>query len=78
MIKKIRLQKHFICAKEIQGLRNKTRSKLVLRVLDSVRSLLDDHYHDIISDSEFIKWGHIYYNPNGIKISRKKDYAKSL
>jgi len=39
---------------------------------DSSRCLLDSHYHDIISDSEFMKWGHIYYNEGGKKCKRGK------
>jgi hypothetical protein len=33
----------------------------VLRVLDTLRSSLDDEYHSIITYEDFYKYGHIYY-----------------
>lgn len=80
MVKKIRLAKHFRCSKRFfnardilhqlmfdMSLPSEIRRKLISveKLLETPRSLLDDHYHDIISDAEFNKYGHIYYNVKG-------------
>jgi alpha-amylase/alpha-mannosidase (GH57 family) len=45
------------------GLNKKNQIKLLQAqdAIDSIRSFLDDHYHSLITDKEFKKWGHIYY-----------------
>ena len=43
------------------------------KILQAPRSLLDDHYHHLICNSEFVEWSHIYYNEGG----KKESYRKS-
>jgi len=63
----------FILDKNIK-LRKKEQTRLLsaIKDLEAVRSLLDDHYHELITHKQFIKWGHIYYNEKGEKRPREE------
>lgn len=59
--------------KNLSRIRLQNRLFTIKELLQSPRSLLDDHYHHLISDSEFMDWSHIYYNKDGKKESRRGD-----
>lgn len=84
--RKILLDCHFFCAREwykghdkmMEFCRNQKTKKEQMKVykalcqMDHARSLLDDHYHDLISDKEFMAWGHLWYSGDG-KIHDRRD-----
>lgn len=59
--------------KNIPRVRLQKRLFTIKEILQSPKCLLDDHYHHLISNSEFMDWGHIYYNQDGKKESRRSD-----
>lgn len=77
--RKILLDYHFFCAKRffkgrevliemIRSLPTKQEQSRAYAALDNMnhaRSLLDDHYHGLISDKEFSHWGHLWYSGDG-------------
>jgi len=82
-----RLGKHFRASKKCYEARQKIRELLydkeipakkrkcfisILNKIETMRCLLDDHYHDIITDSEFSEWGHIYYDEKGERDRKTK------
>lgn len=86
--RKILLDYHFFCAKEFYKGREKflefaksqkTKKEQMkvynaLAKMDHSKSLLDDHYHNLISDKEFTFWGHLWYSGDG-KIHDRRDNA---
>lgn len=87
-LRKTLLDYHFFCAKEFYKGRKtltelarsqKTKKDLLkvynaLKQVDHVRSLLDDHYHNLISSNEFNAWGHLWYSEDGKIHSRREDF----
>jgi len=77
--RKILLDYHFFCSREFfkgkEKMREfaktlKTKKEQIkfynaLDAMDHSRSLLDDHYHNLISDKEFSSWGHLWYSEDG-------------
>ncbi len=84
--RKVLLDYHFFCARErikgVEILREickslKTKKEQMkfhsaMSKIDHSRSLLDDHYHNLISDKEFMHWGHLWYSEDG-KIHDRRD-----
>tara|TARA_R110000868_G_scaffold321250_2_gene582314 strand:- start:1315 stop:1611 length:297 start_codon:yes stop_codon:yes gene_type:complete len=81
----MRLRRHFYCARildkiydrlciidHFDGLKLKQRDYVVKTgyMLKMINDQLDSDYHEVITDKEFIKWGHIYYNEGGKPKSR--------
>ena len=46
-----------------------------IRVLDLLRSSLDDEYHKIITDQEFVEHGHVYYNTKLARENMARGYV---
>jgi hypothetical protein len=86
--RKILLDYHFFCAKKFMigrdalfafGKTLKTKKEQLkfynaLSNLDHARSLLDDHYHGLISEKEFMAWGHLWYSQDGKVHNRREEF----
>lgn len=86
--RKVLLDYHFFCAKEFYkgsakltelAKSYKTKKEQLkiynaLRQIDHVRGLLDDHYHNLISDKEFMAWGHLWYSGDGKIHDRRESF----
>jgi hypothetical protein len=62
------LQTHVKLEKLVRQLRNEAydlgrdrKYHKTKDLIDEIRSILDDDYHSIISDEQFLELGHIYY-----------------
>lgn len=89
--RKILLDYHFFCAKNyIEGrdLLHKIFNELpksqqlrmykAMNKMSHAQSLLDDHYHGLISDEEFVHWGHLWYSEDGKIYDRHNNAAKEI
>ena len=53
------------------------RLETALKALDSVRSELDSDYHRQITDEQFKKYGHVYYEASNI-VDYKKEVSHDI
>jgi hypothetical protein len=88
--RKVLLDYHFFCAREFfkghkklfefaKGLKTKKEQLKFYKAFDAIdhsRSLLDDHYHNLISEKEFLAWGHLWYSGDG-KIHSREEKCKN-